>query len=224
MGGSQTSTCGTVKHNSLKMLNLRDNLCLLVVLVMVGGCSKEPPPPPSVDEFLDNRILLDAAMARCTMNRSATKYEAECVNAREASNRIAREEEAERRRQLEAQSERKRAALRRTQRAADEARRRSAEADRARREAEYLSLFEGGDPPAQVDAAAIPGGSAPVTGSSSAVDAATESQPASPAVAPVASESAPPVPAPAEEPTSGSATATDLDAIRERLKERTDGT
>ncbi len=207
------------------MLHIRDNLCVIAALMLLGACAKEPPPPPSVAEFLENRILLDAAMARCTMNRSATKYEAECVNAREASNRISREEEAERRRQLEAQSERKRAALRRTQRAADEARRRSADAERARREAEYLSLFEGGDPPAQVDAAVVPGGSAPVSSGDAAV---TQPPPevamGEEATAPTTSEAAS-APEPQNvEPESGNASPTDLDAIRERLRERTDGT
>ncbi len=101
----------------------------------------EEPPPPTVDEFVDNSILLEATMVRCSANRSSTKYETECVNAREAINRLAIAEEEARRAELEAQSERKRRALRRTQEAATQARRRAAEAARKREEAAYLSQF-----------------------------------------------------------------------------------
>lgn len=105
------------------------------------GCVREPP-PRSVAEFLENRILLEATMIRCGENRNMSKYEADCVNAREAINRIAAEEQRARRAELEAQSERKRKALRRTQQAAAEARRRAAEERRRREEAEYLGVFE----------------------------------------------------------------------------------
>ena len=108
---------------------------------LLAGCAEEPQ-PRSVAEFLDNRILLEATMVRCGENRNESKYEAECVNAREAINRIATEEEKARRAELEAQFERKRKSLRRTQQAAAEARRRSAEARRRREEAEYLGVYE----------------------------------------------------------------------------------
>jgi hypothetical protein len=81
-------------------------------------------------------------MVRCARNRSETKYDAECLNARDAVNRQEAASERERRQQLEAQSERKRQALRRTQEAAAEARRRRLESQRLREEAEYLGLFE----------------------------------------------------------------------------------
>lgn len=113
---------------------------LLAACALLIGCAEEEP-PPSVDDYLVDRILLEAAMVRCSRDRSTTKYEPECVNAREAANRIAKEEEAERRAALEAQSERKRRALRRAQEAAEEARRRAEELERQRREAEYLAQF-----------------------------------------------------------------------------------
>ena len=111
-----------------------------LIAVLLIGCSKEPP-PRSVEEFIANPVVLEAAMVRCSRNRNETRYDAECVNAREAVDRLAAREEAERRAELEAQSERKREALRRTQRAAAEARRRAAEAARLREEAEYLAQF-----------------------------------------------------------------------------------
>ena len=116
-------------------------------VILFAGCAKELP-PRTVGEFLDNRILLEATMVRCGENRDLSKYEAECVNAREAINRIATIEEKERRVELEAQSRRKRKALRRTQEAAAEARRRAADARRRRQEAEFLGVFEGLPPDA----------------------------------------------------------------------------
>lgn len=80
-------------------------------------------------------------MVRCTQDRAATRYAAECVNAREAVKQVEAKEEAERRAALEAQSQRKRDALRRTQQAAAEARRRAAESERLREEEEYLGQF-----------------------------------------------------------------------------------
>lgn len=109
-------------------------------LAVLSACS-EPPPPRSVDELIENPIVLEAVMVRCAQNRDETRYDAECINARMATDRISAREEAERREAFEAQSERKRQALRRTQAAAAEARRRSAEARRRREEAEYLAQF-----------------------------------------------------------------------------------
>ena len=107
---------------------------------MLAGCAEEPP-PRTADEFVENPILLEAAVVRCSQDRAKTRYDAECVNARQAVARIQAKEEAEARAAAEARSESKRAALRRTQAAAAEARRRAAEAKRLREEAEYLAQF-----------------------------------------------------------------------------------
>jgi len=90
-------------------------------------------------------------MVRCAQDRSQKKYDAECVNAREAANRLAVRDEEARRKELEAQFERKRRALRRTQEAVAEARRRADEERRRREEAEYLGIYE----PAATDDAAV---------------------------------------------------------------------
>lgn len=89
-------------------------------------------------------------MVRCSKDRTATRYDAECVNAREAVMLIEAKEEAARRVDLDAQSESKRRALRRTQEAASQARRRAAEAERLRKEAEYLAQFGATLPPEEV--------------------------------------------------------------------------
>ena len=49
-------------------------------------------------------------MVRCSRNRAESKYDAECINARDAVRRIEAKEEAERRAALEESSERKRRA------------------------------------------------------------------------------------------------------------------
>ena len=80
-------------------------------------------------------------MVRCSQNRDATRYDAECINARQAVQQIEAKDEAANRVDMEARSEAKRQALRRTQQAAAQARRRAAESARLREEAEYLAQF-----------------------------------------------------------------------------------
>ncbi len=113
-------------------------LCAVSFLV---ACAEEPP-PRSANEFMENAILLEATMVRCAENRAEARYDAECINAREAVNRLAAAEEQAKRQDLEAQSERKRQALRRAQEAAAEARRLAREEEERRRDAELHGVFE----------------------------------------------------------------------------------
>ncbi len=116
---------------------------LILTLFSIGllaGCEGEHR-SRSTTEFLENPIMLEAAMVRCSQDRSATRYDAECVNARQAVSTIEAEKEAERHAELEARSESKRRALRRAQAAATQARRRAAESESLRKEAEYLAQF-----------------------------------------------------------------------------------
>lgn len=113
---------------------------ILLGTMAFAGCDNELP-DRTVTEFMDDPLLLEAALVRCTQNRAETRFSAECVNAREAVKIIEARQEAERRAELEAQSQRKRDALRRTQQAAAEARRRVAEAEKKRREQEYFELY-----------------------------------------------------------------------------------
>lgn len=188
---------------------------LLILTVLLGACAKEPP-PRSVAEFVDKPILLEAAMVRCSRDRIGTRYEAECVNAREAVARIEAKEEAARKAELDAQSEAKRRALRRTQAAAAAARERRKEAERQRREAEYLAQF-GVAPPADEYPTAMPSGSvdADAEDVGGAAGNASNIQPS------VAVETqqpeASPVDASEEE---ADPNATDLDAIREEIRRR----
>lgn len=197
-------------------MNNRILTALLILSGLAVGCTEDPLPPPTVPELMENKILLDATMVRCSRNRAEMKYQAECVNAREAANTLARDAEAERRNLLEQQSERKRAALRRAQEAADQARRRAEEAARLRAEADYLAQF-GAEPGAGVegagalagdDASGVPedGGPQPA-----ATDAVPSSRPEPEAPADLA---------PAADAPAGPPADSDLEAIREELERR----
>ncbi len=107
---------------------------------LLAGCTKEPP-SRTVTEFVEDPILLEAAMVRCAQDRAGMRYESDCVNARAAVSRIQAEQEAADQADLDASFERKRRALRRTQAVVAETRRRAAEANRLREEAEYQAQF-----------------------------------------------------------------------------------
>ena len=176
---------------------------LLCAGTLIAACSEELP-PRTVQDFLDDPILLEAAVVRCAQSRAESRYEAECVNARQAISIIEAREERERAELLEEQSQRKREALRRTQAAAAEARRRAEEAERLRREAEYLAQFgelppssEEGEDGAEVSGN-IPGAVMPEESPAETSAADSEDVPAS----------------------DGSNAPTDLNAIREELQRR----
>lgn len=186
---------------------------LLGIAALLGACAKEPP-PRSVQEFLDNPLLLEAALVRCTQNRAESRYDAECVNAREAVKIVEAKEERKRQAELEAQSQAKREALRRTQQAAAEARRRAEEARRRREEAEYLAQF--GELPPGAEVVDIETGNEPLAVIPEARDndaqlsgvEASVPLPTTGSNAPVVEES------PAEE------TPADLESIRDELRRR----
>lgn len=184
---------------------------LLGGLALVTGCTEEPK-PTTVTEFLENPIMLEAVVVRCAQNRSETRYDAECVSARQAVSIIEAKEERVRRDIFEAESNKKREALRRTQQVAAEARRRAAESERLRKEAEYLAQFGELPPPprgeGEVDAAAAnaPGMVIP--------EAADEPVDLPPMVDPLSSSDGGNAPVAETEP------ASDLEAIRDELRKR----
>lgn len=140
----------------------RQLIMVLGALGLASACTEEQP-ARTVTQFLDDPIMLEAAMVRCAEDRQQTRYDAECINARQAVSQIEAKEEALRRAEFEARSDAKRQALRRAQAAAAEARRRAAEAERLRREAEYLAQF-GVEMPADAPPpdSAAPGGNTPL--------------------------------------------------------------
>jgi len=168
---------------------------------------------------------------RCSVNRTESRYDPECVNARQAVAVIEAREERDRRDRLEAESESKRAALRRTQRAAAAARREAAERARRREEAEYLAQFgqelppETGDRTPQLEAN-TPGAVIPApaeTDRPSTRPVANEpivefDEPVSQAVEPAT------VSPGANAPVVEKSAETDLNSIRDELRRRQDET
>ncbi len=149
-----------IKHDKGRLR--RAALRLIVAIAGAAAlcsCAKEPP-PRSVGEFVDNPMLLEAAMVRCAKDRTQSRYDAECVNARQAAASIAAKEAARRAADLEARSEAKRRALRQAQEAAAEARRRAREAEQRRKDEEYLTQF--GEPPAADQEETPVGGNVPI--------------------------------------------------------------
>ena len=114
---------------------------LLAMTMVLTACAEKEPPPRTVSEFVVNPILLEAAIVRCSRNRTELRYDQECMNAREAVKLVEAKEEDVRRAELEARSEAKRRALRRRQEAVAEAQRMADEERRRREEAEYLAQF-----------------------------------------------------------------------------------
>lgn len=190
---------------ALRLTTITALVCLL------AACGEEKP-PRSVDELVASPFLLEAAMVRCAQDRSKTKYDQECLNAREAGNRLAAEDREERQEFLEAQSARKRQALRRTQEAVAEARRRAAEARRRREEAEYLGLFE--TLPGEGPIAAMSSGAVDDAQSTAATEMLPDNQPGV-VIMPL-------VPAGEAEASTELPVATDIKSIREELKKRQD--
>lgn len=203
-------------------------LVLICGSLLLGACSEERK-PRSVREFMDNPQFLEAAVVRCSVNRDESRYDAECVNARQAVALIEAREDRARRDQLEAESESKRAALRRTQRAAAAARREAAERARLREEAEYLAQF-GQTLPPQTESE-LPDLEANTPGALIPAPAETER----PESAPLADEpnvvfdepvsrsvdTTPAVPG-GNAPVADSAPETDLTSIRDELRRRQD--
>ena len=186
-------------------------ICLkfsLTGLVLLAACAKEPP-PISTAEMMENPRLLEATMVRCAQNRSETKYLVECVNARDAANRLEAGRKEAKSEELEAQSERKRQALRRTQEAVAEARRRAEEERNLREQAEYLGVTEG----------EMPDGAGLTNDTESVPEAAPAVGGNAPGV-----EISPPEPDIVEDPPADmqpdAGVGSDLESIREELKRR----
>jgi len=131
-------------------------LCLLGLAL--AGCTK-PPPPRSFADFMEDRIAMEGALARCNQNRDETHDDIECANARRASMAIALTEERARREDLERESERKLAALRAELSRRERAEREAAAAAEAAKQAAYEAQWNdelrndqsGSDPGGAVD-------------------------------------------------------------------------
>lgn len=194
----------------------RLKIAIIIGLGTLTGCTQEIP-ARSVTEFVENPMLLEAAVVRCARNRTQSKYEQECINAREAVSRIQAKEEQLGREELEQRSERKRQALRRTQQATAEARRRSEEAERLREEAEYLAQFGVLPPSEEENAEAMSEGNLPTAVVPQSGTAGQPSETYGDTLPAVDGGNAPGAESAPEEEAAG-----DLDAVREELRRRSE--
>ena len=85
-------------------------LMIVVAALLCAGCGQHE--PRSFQDFMDDAIARDGALARCNEDRDATLDDIECSNARRAAAAVAVTVERARSADLELQSERKLAALR----------------------------------------------------------------------------------------------------------------
>ena len=183
----------------------------LAIIVIAAGCAEEPQ-PRSVSDFLDDEIGLEATLSRCNAQRSLTRNDPECKNAREANKRLATEREAELQRRFEAESQRKREAIRDRNEAIAAARRRAEEAERVRQEELYELQFQGGaGNPAPTDGAESLSPAAGSNGAGSTPDATAGSDVSE---APAADEPPP------DAGSSSDPETADLGSLREELERR----
>jgi hypothetical protein len=102
---------------------------------LVAGCDQ--PQPRSFNDFMEDAIAREGALARCNQDRDATLNDIECANARRAAAALAVRGERERREQLDRESQRKLLALRERAALQEAAAAQAAAAKRAAEEAAY---------------------------------------------------------------------------------------
>ncbi len=87
---------------------------LAAVILAASACSPRRVPTVTVDELLEDRVALDGVLMKCNQDHSKSRNEPECVNARIATQRLAKRnepaEEARRAQEFERSRERLRLA------------------------------------------------------------------------------------------------------------------
>ena len=65
-----------------------------LVAVALAGCGAPKPLPHTVNELVDDRVLLQGIIVRCAADKRAADADVECTNARLAVERIGAEEDS----------------------------------------------------------------------------------------------------------------------------------
>src|SRR5690606_30617941 len=107
---------------------------VVFLTAFTAACDRQT--PRTFNDFMEDSIARDGAIARCNQDRDATVNDPECANARRAAAVIAVQEERERSAALAAESERKLRQLRLQAERAEEAARIAAEEAAAQARAE----------------------------------------------------------------------------------------
>lgn len=126
----------------------------LASAMAIAGCSE--PPPRTVQEFMDDPVLLEATLLRCRQEGEAARGDPNCEHARRAAARVAAELEATRRAEREAASARLREERRRREEAEALARQQAEEAARRAEEEAYEASWILPTPESDRPDAAIP--------------------------------------------------------------------
>jgi len=86
-----------------------------LVLVAAAACSPRRVPPVTVDDLMEDRVVLDGLLMKCNDNPEMARTSVDCANARTAVERLAEEHEATDVAKREAEFEHSREQLRQLQ-------------------------------------------------------------------------------------------------------------
>jgi hypothetical protein len=63
--------------------------CLGAVILATTGCSPRRIPPMTVDDLMEDRVMLDGVLLKCNQDQSKARNDSDCLNARIAVERLA---------------------------------------------------------------------------------------------------------------------------------------
>lgn len=89
--------------------------CLGAVVLTTAACNPRRTPPMTVSDLMEDRVTLDGLLMKCNQNQSKARSDADCLNARIAVERLARQNEPAKEAKRMEEFERSREQLRLTQ-------------------------------------------------------------------------------------------------------------
>lgn len=67
--------------------------CLGAVILAMAACSPRRIPPTTVNDLMEDRVMLDGVLLKCNQNQSKARTDSDCLNARIAIERLASQSE-----------------------------------------------------------------------------------------------------------------------------------
>jgi hypothetical protein len=86
--------------------------CMAAVVVAAAACSPRQIPPMTVNDLMEDRVLLDGVLMKCNSEPAKARTDTDCLNARIAINRLAARVDPAEEAKREAEFERSREKLR----------------------------------------------------------------------------------------------------------------
>lgn len=99
--------------NSIKHFVVYSALC--AAIFASAACSPKRIPPMTVSELMEDRVTLDGVMLKCNQNPSKARSDSDCLNARIAIERLAKDVDPAEEAKRNADFERRREQLRQAQ-------------------------------------------------------------------------------------------------------------